>query len=105
METTWDGKPIAAEDPRGCAVLVRRRLAAGELQTLLLHRAHNGPEYEGDWAWTAPAGARFPGEPVLAAASRELAEEAGIVGVPLVPHDLSTPWARFMIDVGHDVEV
>ena len=39
------------------------------------------------------------------AALRELAEEAGITGFALAPHDLSTPWARFMVDVPPDLEV
>jgi 8-oxo-dGTP pyrophosphatase MutT (NUDIX family)/RimJ/RimL family protein N-acetyltransferase len=105
MDKTWDGQPIAREDPRGCAVLVRRRTPEGGVETLLLHRAHHGPDYEGDWAWTSPAGARMPGEPVNSAALRELAEEAGITGFPLAPHDLSTPWARFTVDVPDDLEI
>ena len=105
MDQTWDGKPIAVEDPRGCGVVVRRRPATGDIETLLLHRAHNGPEYEGDWAWTGPAGARMPGEPVYTAALRELAEEAGITGLALAPLDLSKPWARFLVDVPPDLEV
>jgi 8-oxo-dGTP pyrophosphatase MutT (NUDIX family) len=104
IQQTWDGKPIALEDPRGITVLVRRRLGDG-VETLLLHRAHNGADYEGDWAWTSPAGARLPGEPVLEAAERELAEEAGISGVDLAPLDLSSPWARFLIDVPVDLDV
>src|SRR4051794_18009308 len=105
METTWDGKPIAAENPRGCGVLVRRRTSSGEVEALVLHRAHNGPDYEGDWAWTSPAGARFPGEPVYTAALRELAEEAGITGMALAPQDLSAPWARFVVEVEPDREI
>jgi 8-oxo-dGTP pyrophosphatase MutT (NUDIX family) len=104
-ETTWDGKPIATEDPRGCGVLVRRCSPERDVETLLLHRAHHGPDYDGDWAWTFPAGARLPGEPVYAAALRELAEEAGLAGLPLAPYDLSTSWARYLVDVPVDVEI
>ena len=31
---------------------------------VLLHRAHHGPEWDGDWAWTPPSGSRKPGEDV-----------------------------------------
>lgn len=63
---TWDGLPVAPEPPHGACVVVRR--AAGEY--LVLHRAHLGRDFAGDWAWTPPAGSRQPGEPVLAAALR-----------------------------------
>jgi 8-oxo-dGTP pyrophosphatase MutT (NUDIX family) len=99
--STWDGLPISEERPFGITVVVYRRGArspqgadepAGpegpkrsgsseglqELEVLLLHRAHHGPQYEGDWAWTPPSGARFPGEAVDSCARRELLEEAGL---------------------------
>lgn len=101
MPTTWDGLPIAEDDPNGCTVVVRRP----GLEYLLLHRAHEGPDFDGDWAWTSPAGARHPGEPVLAAAYRELAEEAGITGVELWPVDLSGGWAVFCADVSAETPV
>lgn len=75
--TTWDGLPVSDERPHGVTVVVYRWADQG-LEVLLLHRAHQGPEYEGDWAWTPPAGARFPGEAVEACARRELREEAGL---------------------------
>jgi 8-oxo-dGTP pyrophosphatase MutT (NUDIX family) len=75
--TTWDGLPISEELPHGVTVVVYRWVG-GRLEVLLLHRAHRGPAYEGDWAWTPPAGSRFPGEPVEACARRELREEAGL---------------------------
>jgi 8-oxo-dGTP pyrophosphatase MutT (NUDIX family) len=53
---------------------VYRRTQPG-LEFLILHRAHEGPTYEGDWAWTPPAGARFPAEAPDACARRELYEE------------------------------
>ena len=77
MDTTWDGLPISREPPYGASVVVFRRVA-GALELLMLHRAHHGPEYEGDWAWTPPSGARLPGEPIEVCARRELLEESGL---------------------------
>jgi aminoglycoside 6'-N-acetyltransferase len=96
-ERTWDGQPVAAEPPHGASVVVRR--ASGGY--LVLHRAHLGRDYAGDWAWTPPAGSRQPGEPVLAAALRELAEEAGLLAAAaeLRVLDLSGHWACFGLDV------
>lgn len=94
LDTTWDGLPIAPDNPRGAGVVVRR----GD-EFLLLHRHHNGPAYEGDWAWTSPSGARLPGEPVLACIERELFEETGLSGVDLRPVDLSGGWAVFATSV------
>jgi hypothetical protein len=48
--STWDGLPVAADPPYGASVLVGRRDAGGEREWLLLHRAHGGPDYAGDWA-------------------------------------------------------
>lgn len=101
---TWDGLSIAEDEPTGSSVVVQRRVA-GVTEVLLLHRAHHGADYEGDWAWTSPAGCRRPGEPVLAAAHRELAEEAGISGVELTPLDLSGRWVTFTAEVPADTEV
>ena len=77
-ETTWDGLPIARERPYACAVVVWRQGAEG-IEFLLLHRlAPGGADYEGEWAWTPPSGARQPGEALDAAAARELEEEIGL---------------------------
>ena len=61
---TWDGVPIAPDEPHGAAILARRPADGGLHEYLVLHRAHRGPDYEGDWAWTPPSGSRQPGEPV-----------------------------------------
>lgn len=77
MERTWDGQPIAPDPPHGVAIVVFRNNAAGR-EYLILHRAHHGPTYEGEWAWGNPGGARWPGEPVDGCAKRELREETGL---------------------------
>jgi 8-oxo-dGTP pyrophosphatase MutT (NUDIX family) len=77
VETTWDGMPVAREKPVAVAVVVWRTGPEGR-GYLLLHRHHHGPDYEGDWAWTSPAGARQPGEDPRAAVERELLEETGL---------------------------
>src|SRR5580765_5922608 len=84
MDVTWDGLPVARERPFAVAIVVWRTGPSGR-EFLLLHRvAPGGPDYEGDWAWTPPAGARQPGEGPEAAASRELKEETGLE-LPLTP--------------------
>ncbi len=95
---TWDGLPVAPDEPMGAAIVVRR---SGSGEYLILHRAHHGPGYAGDWAWTPPSGSRLPGEPVLAAARRELAEETGLQvdAADLRALDMSGAWAHFGLDV------
>jgi 8-oxo-dGTP pyrophosphatase MutT (NUDIX family) len=105
IQTTWDGLPVAEDQPHGAMVVVRRRPGpGGDPEYLMLHRAHRGRGYEGDWAWTAPSGARLPGEPVLTGAARELAEEAALTA-PLIPVDLSGGWAVFVADVPAGTQV
>jgi 8-oxo-dGTP pyrophosphatase MutT (NUDIX family) len=71
----------------------------------MLHRAHHGPEYEGDWAWTPPAGARLPGEPIDACARRELLEETGLVR-DLTPTECGTSeWPVYTVQVEPDTVV
>jgi 8-oxo-dGTP pyrophosphatase MutT (NUDIX family) len=70
---TWDGEPTARDNPIAVSVIVRRGC-----DVLILHRAHEGADFAGDWAWGPPAGARHPGEDVLACARRELLEETGL---------------------------
>ena len=66
----------AGASPYGAAIVVYRR--ARQLEVLVLHRSARGPESDGDWAWTPPAGARFPAEPIDECAARELHEEVGL---------------------------
>lgn len=102
---TWDGLPIADDRPTGSSVVVRRTNPAGEREVLLLHRNGNGADFEGDWAWTSPAGCRQPGEAVYPAALRELAEEAGLVEPKPWAVDLSPRWTVFAVDVPYDVTI
>ena len=84
MDVTWDGVPVARERPYAVAIVVWRAGRGGR-EFLLLHRlAPGGPDYEGDWAWTPPAGARQPGEGPDVAAAREMEEET-VLGLPLTP--------------------
>jgi 8-oxo-dGTP pyrophosphatase MutT (NUDIX family) len=83
MDETWDGVPVAREPPYACCVVVWRDGDRGR-EFLVLHRAHFGSGFGGDWAWTPPSGARQPGEPPDEAAARELREEAGLE-LPFAP--------------------
>jgi 8-oxo-dGTP pyrophosphatase MutT (NUDIX family) len=103
-EASADGLPIAGDEPMGASVVVWRR-RDDDLEVLLLHRAHEGPDYEGDWAWTVPAGARFPGEPVEECAQRELHEEAGIEAQPVPTGCGPDGWPVFVLEVDDNVEV
>ncbi|HEV2059901.1 MAG TPA: NUDIX domain-containing protein [Solirubrobacteraceae bacterium] len=77
MTTTWDGVAVSSDPPFGASVVVYRR-AGRSVEYLLLHRAHSGPQFEGDWAWTPPSGARQPSEDNVECARRELIEETGL---------------------------
>lgn len=102
-ETTWDGQPIATDWPRGVSVMVFRRVG-GAVEVLLLHRAHHGPDYVGDWAWTPPAGCRLPGEDVDECADRELHEEAGL-SLTRRRIDTGEEWARYVAEAPADAVV
>lgn len=111
---TWDGLAIAPDNPLGSTVTVRRHRPGHRPEFLLLHRQGKGADFEGDWAWTSPAGARQPGEAVYPAALRELAEEAGLTGLLPWAVDLAGPsgaadpaltWAVFAVDVPAETEV
>lgn len=75
--TTYDGLPVSREAPFGTSIIVYRRTPRG-VEFLTLHRAHDGPDFEGDWAWTPPSGSRLPNEPIEQCARRELLEETGL---------------------------
>jgi 8-oxo-dGTP pyrophosphatase MutT (NUDIX family) len=107
MDTTWDGLPIARERPYACAVVVWRQGAEGT-EFLLLHRlAPGGEDYEGEWAWTPPSGARQPGEAPDAAAARELEEEIGLTLslTPLLDASASEDVALYVAQAPPDAEV
>jgi 8-oxo-dGTP pyrophosphatase MutT (NUDIX family) len=103
--TTWDGTEVARDKPYGCSVVVWRA-APGGREYLVLHRRHAGPpEYEGDWAWTPPSGARQPDEPVEDAARRELREETGL-DLEIAPTEVGAEdWAVFATEAPVDAEV
>lgn len=103
MQTTWDGRPVGAEPPFGATVVVWRPAANGR-EWLVLHRAHHGRAYEGDWAWTPPSGARYPGEPIDECARRELLEETGFT-LRLEPVRLEGEWAIFTAEAPMDADV
>jgi 8-oxo-dGTP pyrophosphatase MutT (NUDIX family) len=95
---------MAGDEPFGVMVLVYRQ--APELEILVLHRAAVGPDFEGDWAWTAPAGARFPAEPPGECAARELREVAGIGAVPVRMDGVGgSAWLIYALEVGPNVDV
>jgi 8-oxo-dGTP pyrophosphatase MutT (NUDIX family) len=96
--TTWDGEPISRERPHGATIVVASRTRQG-WRYLLLHRAHDGPDYDGDWAWTPPSGCRKPGEEITACAIRELGEETGLRERPWPVRVGDVDWAVFALEV------
>jgi 8-oxo-dGTP pyrophosphatase MutT (NUDIX family) len=102
--TTWDGEPVSREPPHGATVVVAAESPEG-WRCLLLHRAHHGPSWDGDWAWTPPTGSRKPGEDVTACAARELREETGLTAVPWPVVTDEVDWAVFALRVPWGTEV
>lgn len=103
--TTWDGLPISPEAPFGTSIVVYRRViyqGTPGVEFLILHRAQEGPDYEGDWAWTPPSGARLPNEDVDVCARRELWEETQLT-IPIqrteIGHD---SWALYLAEATND---
>jgi len=108
-DVTWDGLPVARDRPFAVAIVVWRGVPEErEREFLLLHRlAPGGPDFEGEWAWTPPAGARQPGETPDRAATRELTEETGL-GIPLasVPEgSVSEDVALYVAEAPPDAQV
>jgi 8-oxo-dGTP pyrophosphatase MutT (NUDIX family) len=102
--TTWDGQPRSSQPPFGASIIVHRRVPTGR-EFLLLHRAHEGPDFEGEWAWTPPAGARLPGEPIDECARRELLEEVGFRAEVEVVSSMDEEWAIFQAEVDAAAQV
>ncbi|MCW2912717.1 MAG: hypothetical protein JWN52_785 [Actinomycetia bacterium] len=104
MKTTYDGEPISPDPPYG-AMIVVTTLAPEGRRFLILHRAHDGPDYEGDWAWTPPSGCRKPGEPVEDCAARELLEETGLQAIPQPVVTEDVDWTVFLLDVPPSTQI
>jgi 8-oxo-dGTP pyrophosphatase MutT (NUDIX family) len=101
LATTWDGLPISPEAPFGTSIIVYRK-TQNDIEFLLLHRAHNGTDYEGEWAWTPPSGSRWPNEAVDECARRELYEETGLT-LPLQATDFGQDgWAVYYAEASDD---
>ncbi len=102
--TTWDGEPVSREPPHGATIVVASRAPEG-WRYVLLHRGRRGPAWDGDWAWTPPAGSRKPGEELAACAARELAEETGLAARPVPVLTSDVAWAVFALEVPWGTEV
>lgn len=104
QEHPGDDRIMAGEPPFGATVVVYRRTP--DVEILVLHRAGAGPDYDGDWAWTPPAGARFPAEPIDDCAARELHEEVGLDLQPLrLASTEARTWELYTLEVPQDVEI
>ncbi len=101
---TADGEPIATTPPYGAAVVVHRR--TGERwEYLTLHRAHHGPDFDGEWAWGPPSGARFPGEDADRCAARELFEETGLRLAPQPVETDSRDWLVYCTEADPNAQM
>ncbi|HZD56944.1 MAG TPA: NUDIX domain-containing protein [Anaerolineales bacterium] len=102
--TTWDGKAVASEPPHGASIIVYRKSGQGH-EFLILHRGQQGPDFSGDWAWTPPSGARYPGESIEECARRELREETGF-SLPMRRTELgSLEWVIYMAECPPSAQV
>ena len=104
QNTTWDSKSVSNEPPFGASIIVYR-ISASSLEFLILHRAHKGVDFEGDWAWTPPAGARFPKENMKKCALRELKEETGLELKVQKTNFGTKDWVVFMTEAYIDTQV
>jgi 8-oxo-dGTP pyrophosphatase MutT (NUDIX family) len=91
-------------EPVGASIAVWRR-RGDRREWLLLHRAAAGPDYEGDWAWTPPAGARLIGESIEECARRELREETGLELDCSATSCGTSDWAVFVAEATGEAEV
>jgi 8-oxo-dGTP pyrophosphatase MutT (NUDIX family) len=101
---TWDGHPVSEEPPHG-AMIVVYRCRDDQAEFLLLHRQHHGPDYEGNWAWTPPSGARYPGEAIERCARRELAEETQLTCAIQAAGAGALDWPVFVAHVRPDAAI
>lgn len=103
-DQTWDGEPVSPIPPFGATVVVSWE-DADEVRFLMLHRAHQGPDFAGDWAWGPPSGARHPDEPIERCAERELLEETGLQ-IPLTLTSAgSADWVVYRASVDAATEI
>jgi 8-oxo-dGTP pyrophosphatase MutT (NUDIX family) len=102
-DQTWDVHPISSTPPYGAMIVVYRGSGARRV-FLLLHRKHQGPDYEGPWAWGPPSGARYPEEDIDRCAERELLEETGLEGKPRPLQGSGEDWPTYVLEAAHDTQ-
>ncbi|HZR51752.1 MAG TPA: NUDIX domain-containing protein [Streptosporangiaceae bacterium] len=102
--TTWDGEPVSRDRPYGATIVVASHGPDG-WRYVLLHRGQHGADWDGDWAWTPPAGSRKPSEDIAACAARELQEETGLTAEPRPVVTADVDWALFVLEVPWGTEV